>query len=169
MCQNCEKSVAFYGGRFFTLLSRFPPAGALTSPAPPCVGLPPTHSAHTEQRRQAFISRASGAHHHYPGRRQATHTPVKPVGGDIAQPGGFCKREARGVDLRPRPSRRAKQGALRQSEITAPPSAASAARRAPAKRDHRPRTPLRWAASSPLCAHRITPSGDFLQKISKTP
>ncbi len=36
---------------------------------------------------------------------------------DIAQPGGFCKREAGGVDLRPRPSRRAQQGPLRQSEI----------------------------------------------------
>ena len=36
---------------------------------------------------------------------------------DIAQSGGFCKREARGVDLRPRPSRRAQQGPLRQSEI----------------------------------------------------
>ena len=52
-------------------------------------------------------------------RRQATHTPVKLIGGDIAPPGGFCKREARGVDLRPRPERRAQQGALRQSEITA--------------------------------------------------
>ncbi len=38
MCQNSEKSVAFSGGRCFTLLSRVPPAGALTSPAPPCVG-----------------------------------------------------------------------------------------------------------------------------------
>ena len=107
MCQNCEKSVAFYGGRFFTLLSRVQPAGALTSPAPPCVGLPPAHSARAEQRRQAFISRASGAHHHYPGRRQATHIPVNPphqplrrnrrgdrammtkkVGGDV----NFCSR-----------------------------------------------------------------------------
>ena len=43
-----------------------PPAGALTSPAPPCVGMPPAHSAHTEQRRQAFISRASGAPHQLP-------------------------------------------------------------------------------------------------------
>ncbi len=66
MCQNSEKSVAFSGGRFFTLLSRFPPAGALTSPAPPCVGLPPAHSAHTEQRRKAFISRASGAPNQLP-------------------------------------------------------------------------------------------------------
>ena len=67
------------------------------------------------------ISRASGALHNYPGRRQATHTPARLIGGDIAQPGGFCKREARGVDLRPRPERRAQQGALRQSEINAPP------------------------------------------------
>ena len=36
---------------------------------------------------------------------------------NIAQPDGFCKREARGVDLRPRPERRAPQGASRQSEI----------------------------------------------------
>ncbi len=48
MCQNCEKSVAFSGGRFFTILSRVPPAGALTSPAPPCVGCR-TASRHLER------------------------------------------------------------------------------------------------------------------------
>jgi len=36
---------------------------------------------------------------------------------DIAQPGGFCKREARGVYSGTRPERRAPQGPLRQSEI----------------------------------------------------
>ncbi len=72
-----------------------PPAGALTSPAPPCVSCrsaeyllereaagvwgyangfiyvqatqhSPYTSAHTEQRRKAFISRASGAPHQLP-------------------------------------------------------------------------------------------------------
>ena len=40
--------------------------------------------ARAEQRRKAFISRASGAPHHYPGRRQATHTPARFIGGNIA-------------------------------------------------------------------------------------
>ncbi len=51
---------------------------------------------------------------HKPRKRRTSHTTLVAVrrhtasefiGGDIAQPGGFCKREARGVDLRPRPSR----------------------------------------------------------------
>ncbi len=37
-----------------------------------------THYTKKKERRKAFISRASGATHHYFGRRQATHTPVDP-------------------------------------------------------------------------------------------
>ena len=61
MCQNCEKICRLLWRQIFHSFVTVPPAGALTSPAPPCVGLPPAHSAHTEQRRKAFISRASGA------------------------------------------------------------------------------------------------------------
>ena len=50
-------------------------------------------------------------------RHDKRHNSQQPgIRGVIAQPGGFCKREARGVNLRSRPERRAQQGALRQSE-----------------------------------------------------
>ena len=45
------------------------------------------------------ISRASGAHHHYLGRRQATHTPAQPVGGDIAPLMRVFPRRRRGRGL----------------------------------------------------------------------
>ena len=72
-------------------------------------------------RRQAPQPPSGGTNHHHSPvgrqpdeRRQSQRAQLRH---NIAQPDGFCKREARGVDLGPRPERRAPQGASRQSEI----------------------------------------------------
>ena len=134
MCQNSEKSVAFYGGIFFTLLSRFRPRGP-SRPPPPLrwAGALPvalwrgggcwsarlcqrvylctrnstlsvpirTYPYRPECTQVAVgtggsrlqpspftpknISHRQVAHiTNYPGRRQATHLPARPAGGNIA-------------------------------------------------------------------------------------
>ena len=53
---------------------------------------------HTPNQRRKALHKppAGGATHHYLGRRQATHTPAQPVGGDIAPLSGSFAEEPRG-------------------------------------------------------------------------
>ena len=80
---------------------------------------------HSAVRQPYHKPPAGGAHHHYPGRRQATHTPTQPIGGDIAPL------------MRVFPRRRRGRGLLSSTE---PPSAGKARS---SKRDRRPYFPER--------------------------